>query len=72
MMSLTFGLFTQVSGSGPLGPLVWFLGGFWGGVVGGGKVNQLGYVAPPPPYTVLLMCKIPIYGIRAITKSVDS
>ena len=24
MMSLTFGLFTQVSGSGPLGPLVWF------------------------------------------------
>ena len=25
MMSLTFGLFTQVSGSGPLGPLVWKL-----------------------------------------------
>ena len=25
MMSLTFGLFTQVSGSGPLGPLV-FIG----------------------------------------------
>ena len=24
MMSLTFGLFTQVSGSGPLGPLVFF------------------------------------------------
>ena len=24
MMSLTFGLFTQVSGSGPLGPLVQF------------------------------------------------
>ena len=24
MMSLTFGLFTQVSGSGPLGPLVYF------------------------------------------------
>ena len=24
MMSLTFGLFTQVSGSGPLGPLVHF------------------------------------------------
>ena len=24
MMSLTFGLFTQVSGSGPLGPLVCF------------------------------------------------
>ena len=23
MISLTFGLFTQVSGSGPLGPLVW-------------------------------------------------
>ena len=23
MMSLTFGLFTQVSGSGPLGPLVY-------------------------------------------------
>ena len=26
MMSLTFGLFTQVSGSGPLGPLVYVLG----------------------------------------------
>ena len=25
MMSLTFGLFTQMSGSGPLGPLVLFL-----------------------------------------------
>ena len=25
MMSLTFGLFTQVSGSGPLGPLVLFV-----------------------------------------------
>ena len=25
MMSLTFGLFTQVSGSGPLGPLVYFM-----------------------------------------------
>ena len=25
MMSLTFGLFTQVSGLGPLGPLVYFL-----------------------------------------------
>ena len=25
-----------------------------------------------PPDSVLLMCKIPIYGIRAITKSVDS
>ena len=25
MMSLTFGLFTQVSGSGPLGPLVFFI-----------------------------------------------
>ena len=25
MMRLTFGLFTQVSGSGPLGPLVLFL-----------------------------------------------
>ena len=24
MMSLTFGLFTQVSGSGPLGPLVFY------------------------------------------------
>ena len=24
MMSLTFGLFSQVSGSGPLGPLVYF------------------------------------------------
>ena len=27
MMSLTFGLFTQVSGSGPLGPLVFFVQG---------------------------------------------
>ena len=26
MMSLTFGLFTQVSGSGPLGPLVYVRG----------------------------------------------
>ena len=26
MMSLAFGLFTQVSGSGPLGPLVLFIG----------------------------------------------
>ena len=25
MMSLTFGLFTQVSGSGPLGPLVYMI-----------------------------------------------
>ena len=25
MMSLTFGLFTQVSGSGPLGPLVFYV-----------------------------------------------
>ena len=24
MMSLTFGLFTQVSDSGPQGPLVWY------------------------------------------------
>ena len=29
MMSLTFGLFTQVSGSGPLGPLVLFLYQFY-------------------------------------------
>ena len=28
-MSLTFGLFTQVSGLGPLGPLVTFPGGVW-------------------------------------------
>ena len=28
MMSLTFGLFTQVSGSGPLGPLVFIFSGF--------------------------------------------
>ena len=53
--------------------------------MGGGEVNQLGYVAPhilieefqekefgKLPYSVLFMCKIPIYGIRAITKSVDS
>ena len=43
MMSLTFGLFTQVSGSGPLGPLVYYLvlGRFltkaW---VGGGNKNK--------------------------------
>ena len=30
MMSLTFGLFTQVSGSGPLGPLV-VISGQWKG-----------------------------------------
>ena len=29
MMSLTFGLFTQVSGSGPLGPLVLALEAFF-------------------------------------------
>ena len=35
MMSLAFGLFTQVSGSGPLGPLVFFSrGGGGGGGVG--------------------------------------
>ena len=28
MMSLTFGLFTQVSGLGPLGPLVLFLASY--------------------------------------------
>ena len=28
MMSLTFGLFTHVSGLGSLGPLVWFFGDF--------------------------------------------
>ena len=36
MMSLTFGLFNQVSGLGPLGPLVFFLFGGWGGGGGGG------------------------------------
>ena len=49
------------------------------------EVNQLRYVAPHVsikefqemefgklPASVLIMCKIPIYGIRAITKSVDS
>ena len=35
MMSLTFGLFTQVSGSGPLGPLV------LAGGRGGGGLNKL-------------------------------
>ena len=29
MMSLTFGLFTQVSGSGPLGPLVCIYSFIW-------------------------------------------
>ena len=38
MMSLTFGLFTQVSGSGPLGPLVFF---FWGGWGVGGTIFPL-------------------------------
>ena len=37
MMSLTFGLFTQVSGSGPLGPLVCEVG--W--VAGAGEWEQL-------------------------------
>ena len=49
MMSLTFGLFTQVSGSGPLGPLVkvhhlsWIL--FWQGWSGGAMV--LGKIPGP-------------------------
>ena len=33
MMSLTFGLFTQVSGSGPLGPLVFLLTHAWQGLI---------------------------------------
>ena len=56
MMSLTFGLFTQVSGSGPLGPLVWFLGGFWGGGCGGGEGKPAGICCPPPPHTLSYLC----------------
>ena len=38
MMSLTFGLFTQVSGSGPLGPLVYIMGsGQVSDLLGGNK-----------------------------------
>ena len=33
MMSLPFGLFTQVSGSGPLGPLVYAPEGTLGGIL---------------------------------------
>ena len=42
MMSLTFGLFTQVSGSGPLGPLVmcvWLEGGGGSTPGGGGRAG---------------------------------
>ena len=47
--SLTFGLFTQVSGSGPLGPLVFFcFFFFWGGGGGGG--------AGPPVPTPMEVC----------------
>ena len=39
MMSLTFGLFTQVSGSGPLGPLVLIWG--WGMVYAFSVLSQM-------------------------------
>ena len=58
-------------------------GGGGGGGRGGGK--PAGICCPPChnqefqeleygklPDSVLLMCKIPIYGIKAITKSMDS
>ena len=44
MMSLTFGLFNQVSGLGPLGPLVFFLFGGWGGGGGGGGGGRGGEI----------------------------
>ena len=66
MMSLTFGLFTQVSGSGPLGPLVllyisvvvlrpWYITGI---VMSGWSVNLttlfLGRLRPPKRLTSAL------------------
>ena len=47
MMSLTFGLFTQVSGSGPLGPLVQMMSltfGLFTQVSGSGPLGPLVYV----------------------------
>ena len=44
MMSLTFGLFTQVSGSGPLGPLVQIMSltfGLFTQVSGSGPLGRL-------------------------------
>ena len=54
MMSLTFGLFTQVSGSGPLGPLVmtWLLPGnngeFYKGKLQGSRSPKFGAEIRPP------------------------
>ena len=49
MMSLTFGLFTQVSGSGPLGPLVQAFHGSdvcvcWGGGGEGARIGEIMFV----------------------------
>ena len=41
MMSLTFGLFTQVSGLGLLGPFVFFLFFFWLGKIGSGRETDM-------------------------------
>ena len=40
IMSLTFGLFTQVSGSGPLGPLVLICRRVWKPVKSQGKIRE--------------------------------
>ena len=40
MMSLTFGLFTQVSGSGPLGPLVLICERVWKTLKCQGKIRE--------------------------------
>ena len=42
MMSLTFGLFTQVSGSGPLGPLVICVDSKFTGIFSGFHLPPLG------------------------------
>ena len=57
MMSLTFGLFTQVSGSGPLGPLVFvvrscFVG--WTGAEAGAGVGRLQTSSSPPPPLIFI------------------
>ena len=60
MMSLTFGLFTQVSGSGPLGPLVQMMSltfGLFTQVSGSGPLGR--HVHHFDTY-ILLICKITV------------
>ena len=52
MMSLTFGLFTQVSGSGPLGPLVQLF-----------RVNDLKNGHPKRDLRMLLCIRPDVYAV---------